>query len=684
MAFTKPTEHKAGTSSDRAVAQHIRHTKSVEAGRKLARIVKHVDPDTKTKAARTRLEKDLSGWLRFHGGEAFSSPWSPDHKRILAKITTAMNKGGLFSLAMPRGGGKSTILKWVTAYVLLTGRRKYVVVIAATAEMAQAIVDFIRQQITESDTLHAHYPHVTTYARATDGKAIKARYQLRADGKASGILWSKTTLVFPEVVARDGKSYASNGAILETHGLTGAIRGKWKDTKTGKVLRPDFVILDDPQDRSSAESPSQCAMRERIITGDVLGLAGPKKRIAAVMTCTIIRKGDLADRFLDHALHPEWQGEICRLVNKWPKAQETLWKEYEKTYREETSEGRGFGKATKFYKIHRAAMDDGADVSWESRIRDGEISALQTAENLLIETGTQFWAEYQNEPIEEGAGDILYHLDAKLICSRIADRDPYIMPEWVVTSIFSTDINPSYALTSAVVGFGKDQTAAVMWYGLFEKPPLPVKNDMPQQERARKVFEALVIHGKELAALRCRNDGWYVDASGEYFDSVQRFCAGSQQLCGIQAMAATGSAGRNYKPFGKNVVGQPRENCHMRSDFADGRRRKWLNWHADYWREVAQRAWLGSVGSPGSLSLFKGVHGDFADQICREELKTKGVGLSGKLEWIWKTNSGKHDYGDVMAQAFAGAAWGGIGTSGSSRREVEPMKMRVLAQPKGW
>jgi len=38
----------------------------------------------------------------------------------------------------------------------------------------------------------------------------------------------------------------------------------------------------------------------------------------------------------------------------------------------------------------------------------------------------------------------------------------------------------------------------------------------------------------------------------------------------------------------------------------------------------------------------------------------------------------------VMAQAFAGAAWGGIGTSGSSRREVEPMKMRVLAQPKGW
>ena len=35
--------------------------------------------------------------------------------------------------------------------------------------------------------------------------------------------------------------------------------------------------------RESAESESQCDMRERIITGDVLGLAGPRKKIAAVI-----------------------------------------------------------------------------------------------------------------------------------------------------------------------------------------------------------------------------------------------------------------------------------------------------------------------------------------------------------------------------------------------------------------
>src|SRR3990167_5558230 len=276
-----------------AVARNIRHTRLVDASRRLARIVKHVDPDAATKAARTRFEKDLPRWLKHHGAEAFDRPWSKDHLRILARVEAAVNDGGLFALAMSRGGGKSTILKWVTLYVLLTGRRKYMVMIAATAELAQAIVDFCRQQLMESETLHAHYPQVTSYARATDGKAIKAKFQLRADGKSSGILWSKTTLVFPEVIGADGKPYPSNGAILEAHGLTGAIRGKWRDSRTGKVLRPDFVILDDPQDRASAESPTQCDMRERIITGDVLGLAGPRRKIAAVMPCTIIRKGDL-------------------------------------------------------------------------------------------------------------------------------------------------------------------------------------------------------------------------------------------------------------------------------------------------------------------------------------------------------------------------------------------------------
>jgi hypothetical protein len=652
------------------VAQNIRHTKIVEAGRKLARIVKHVDPDVKTKAARTRLEKDLPRWLRHHGGEAFSSAWSPDHERVLAKISTAMDKGGLFALAMPRGHGKSTILKWVTAYVLLTGRRKYVVVIAATAELAQSIVDFIRTQITESDTLHAHYPHVTSYARATDGKAIKARYQLRADGKASGILWSKTTLVFPEVINPEGKSYPSNGAILEAHGLTGAIRGKWKDTKTGKVLRPDFVILDDPQDRQSAESPSQCAMRERIITGDVLGLAGPKKRIAAVMPCTIIRKGDLADRFLDHGQHPEWQGETCRLVNKWPTAQDTLWREYERIYREETGEGRGFTKATEFYKANRAAMDIGAEVSWEHRVRDGEISALQTAENLLIETGPQFWAEYQNEP--QDVATSLYDLTPAIICQHIAPLPRLHVPPATSFLVGMVDINPrAGGLHYAMAAFDQTMTGHGPAYGKWPEHGNMVEKNASEQTIQVAIFRNL----KELcdriqstifirADLQITPSLILVDV-GYMPDAVQRFA--QQSRYSFKVIPSIGRDSKSYRVKQDSLIGRPYENCHLQRAQKIGHG-PYVMFHADYWREVMQRAFLGAPGERGGFTLYQpdshGEHSAFAEQVCSEKLAHKGD-IGGGVRWEWVHQPGAAwDWGDALTGCWVAGAASGLSASG--------------------
>jgi hypothetical protein len=602
---------------------------------------------------------------------------------VLTKIEAAIRDGGLFALAMPRGEGKTTILKWVCLYIMFTGKRKYVVIVAATKDMAQTLVDFCRQQITEAETLHEHYPHVTHYARATDGKAIKAIFQLRADGKSSGIHWSKKKLVFPDVLDPDtGGGYPCNGAVLEGEGLTGAIRGKSKDSKRRAVKRPDFVLLDDPQTRESAESNEQCNQRERIITGDVLGLAGPKQRIAAVMPCTVIRKGDLAHRFLDHAKHPEWQGETCRLVDRWPDAQETLWARYADIYKDAVGEGRGMREATEYYEANREAMDAGASVSSEHRIRDGEVSALQTAENLLLETGKQFWAEYQNEPVEEGAGLEPYILTADIITSRQDERPAFAVPPWCVVRVASTDMNPSYALTSAVVGFGRDQTAAVLWYGLFTAAPLPIPGDLPAAERHRRVFDALVAHGKQLAAASCKPEAWHIDASGEYFPTVLRFADRSVQLCGIQAVGSTGVGAKNYRVGGKSMLGQAREYCQMRSDETDGRRRKWFAWQADHWKEIAQRAWLGEVGSPGSVSLFRGNHSTFADQITREKLRGKGD-VGGMTLWNWHTAPGPHDYGDVMAQAYAAAAWQGIGTGGQQvkpKKYVEVRKCKVQRQ----
>ncbi|MGB4239683.1 MAG: terminase gpA endonuclease subunit [Kiritimatiellia bacterium] len=654
-------------SVKRAVLADAKRQRHIEAGRKLARVQQHEDPPPEVCRKRKRLEADFPAWLRFHGGEAFAYKWSPDHLAVLAKIKEAIDKGGHFALAMPRGHGKTTILKWSLLYVMLTGKRRYVVVVAATAELAGALTDFVRAQLIENPTLLEHYPHVCHYAKATEGKAIKAKYMLRRDFKPLGLGWGKATLILPTPMGRDAP-YPSDGAVLEGHGLTGAIRGKWRDDKAGKVMRPDFVLLDDPQTRESAESPSQCAMRERIITGDVLGLAGPRKKIAAVMPCTVIRKGDLAHRFLDHAVHPEWQGMTFQLVKKWPDAQDTLWKEYADLLKEGLGNGEGNGAATAYYKKNRAAMDAGAEVSWPERVRDGEISAIQTAENLLIESGSQFWAEYQNEPQDVASGQ--YELTIDQILAHATDLPRLHLPERSVVLCGHIDINRA-GLHWVMAGFDQQMTAHAAAYSRH-----PTRGELWPENATEHLIGQCITRG--LAELcdaiagtvfhrggsRMTPSLVLVDASFNS-ETVHRFCETWRGP--FRVMPAIGRASTRYQWNKGTIVGRPMEQCHRQRP--QKRICPYVMFNACYWREVAQRAFLGTPGEAGGCTLFNAgsplAHRPFAEHVVAERLAEKFTSPKGEVIWKWNPPTGHNDWGDALTGAYVAAAMEGITTSGA-------------------
>jgi len=60
-----------------------------------------------------------------------------------------------------------------------------------------------------------------------------------------------------------------------------------KTVAISRTVRPALVVLDDPQTDESARSLSQCANRESVLAGAVLGLAGPGKKISGIMPCTV-------------------------------------------------------------------------------------------------------------------------------------------------------------------------------------------------------------------------------------------------------------------------------------------------------------------------------------------------------------------------------------------------------------
>jgi hypothetical protein len=346
-------------------------------------------------ARRDSCRLDFRLFCETYAAESFPLAWSPDHLTAIAKIEGAVLRGELFAFAMPRGSGKTTLCEWACLWALLNGHRQFIVLIGSDQAIAEQMLDSIKSHLEQNDLLAADYPEATYPIRALEGINARARGQT-IDGTPTKIEWTADQITLATVPGG-----ASSGAAVRVAGITGRIRGLRHTRPDGKTIRPDLVLIDDPQTDESAASPSQCATRERTLSGAILGLAGPGKTIAGLCTVTVIRTDDLADRLLDRQRHPSWQGERTKLVYEWPDA-EDAWSQYAELRREGQRDGTGTGAADVFYRQRQAIMDAGSRVAWTERKAIGDLSAIQHAWNLRIDRGeAAFNAEFQNSPLAD-------------------------------------------------------------------------------------------------------------------------------------------------------------------------------------------------------------------------------------------------------------------------------------------
>jgi hypothetical protein len=466
---------------------------------------------------------------------------------------------------------------------------------------------------------------------------------------------SEGKIIFPDSLGVIGSTTINGNPKGMNHSMT-----------NGVTLRPDLVLIDDPQDRKIAKSPTLTAEAIEKIDADILGMAGPDKILPALMACTIDKKNDVPYYYLHHQ---EWDALCIPQIVKWPKDME-LWKEWDMV-RIDGEQRKDRGKAARaFYKTHKTALKEGMEVSWEERYdrKQKQPDAYYAAMYDFYKMGeATFMAIRQNDPVMKEHS--IYVLTPQVIQSRAVALAPGVVPDWAHVVIAATDVNPSYALTTAVLAFGPNQRAHVAWYGLFQSAPLPVPKGATEAETRRIVYDALAVHGRQIAGLPCRPNHWIIDGGGTPESTVIDLSANAPQICGLNTSCAFGRGYRNYRPTTKATykiaVG---EQFHR---VIERRSRQWVIFNADYWREIAQRGWTGEPGAPGSCSLMAGRHGDFATQICREQLAGKDE-VGGRTVWVWDTAPGPHDYGDCMTIAYMGAAMLGIGTAG--QRVAQPRR----------
>ncbi len=626
-------------------------------------------PPVKDRRRRDACRDSLALFLKTYcmgaGGFLKSAP-SARMDEIIEHLQAVVQGGGRTHIRMARAHGKTCFIKGACLYALAYGFRRFIVAVAARKADASAMIEDIFTLCEDGETFGADFPEISVPIRKLGGIMQRAQNQTHK-GMRTKIGKTAERIVLPMI-----EGSAAAGAVLVARGFKGAARGLVRGS-----MRPDLVLFDDLQDDKAAHNQRTVQLYDEMIEKNFLGLGGHDKQIAAFMTSTPICPDDLSETY---AAKKNWKTFTFPMVISHPDCwglPGDKWQQYFKIRQDSISAGEPeHERANAFYLANRSEMDAGADVlNPEFYDHETEMSGIQHAMNLRFANGEDsFAAEYQMRPVREHD---VFRITAPLIMSRVRRGTmPFTKPQGTVFTACATDLNPAYGFTTAMVCFDKMQTAFVPWYHVFTGAPLPIPDEIPDQQRHAQVFAALVAHGRQIVGWCNAHgfgvDSWGVDCGGKQWEPVMRFAAVSKEHCGIDCLPMAGRAGRNWNPNVKSRVGSERNGTVLCSDAQKGWR--WLAFDADMHRETAQRAWLGDVGAPGGLSLFDGNgtrHADFAGQIAGEILEYKVTLQDGRTDYHWRTIGRKHDFGDAVTMCYALAGRFGISAGG-----FEPQKQK--------
>lgn len=657
-------------------------------------------PKVKNPRRKARGKRDAVYFLKTYFPNRFYLGFGKPHLQAIEAIDDCVQNGGLHAVALMRGGGKTAITEALVLRAHCYGLRRYTVVIGATDPLAGACVKRLLRELESNPLLLEDFPEVCYPIRRLERITQRARGQT-LNGAPTNMELTDGHLVLP-TVARS----AASGSIVQAFGLTGAIKGLQRLAPDGTPIRPDLVLIDDAQTRESAKSPTQTSDRERIICDDVMGLAGPRTKMSAVFLCTPIYPNDLTERFIDREKHPEWQGRKTPMVVAFPK-NETLWDEYAEIRRESLRAGDKGERANQFYRDNRAAMDEGAELSWADRVKDGDESALQTAMNLRIDNPTGFASEYQCEPAKPAGTLGAKEFRAESVAARLSGLDRFAVPSDCSRITAFIDVGGEL-LWYAVVGWSELFGGSVLDYGCYPQQtrslflasdPRPGLSDIfpgyTEEQRVYAGLSALVpqIMGREYM----RDGGQPMRIERGLIDSgwkpapVYQFCAASDHA-GILypskgfARSTTQAGVARWKPRPGERSGH-----HWRLTVSEQKRGRAVQFDPDAWKTFLHGALVVPIGGGTALTLYgkNAAAHEMIAQHCAAE-SSQPVTLRGETFDKWQPLPDQPDNHllDCLVGCAVAASVQGLQIPNTLGGEAAPVKRKMTyaelrAQRKG-
>lgn len=642
-------------------------------------------PEVENPRRRKRAEQSLKTFCEQYLTRTFNLEWSRDHLEVIRRIEQAVAGGGLFALAMPRGSGKTSLCLAGALWAWISGRCRFVLLVAANDRLAAELLESIKSELEGNDELLADFPEVVYPFRRLEGISSRCRGQLY-QGNRTYIGWGKRQVVAPWI---PGSQAA--GSVIRSSGIEACLRGTRHTCPDGTVIRPDLVLLDDPQTDESAKSAAQTYTRERLLTGAILGLAGPDKRLAAICPCTIICPGDLADRLTNPEVYPEWQGVRTKMLVSFPENME-LWEQYNEQRILSLAKHGDLRLANTFYRKHRKALDRGAEVSWKARKTEDEVSAIQHAMNLYFRDPQAFWAEYQNEPKVDDSR-ARYRWSAAEVASRVAETGQGVVPGAVVLTC-GVDVQERL-LYWVVVAWNEKGGGVVIDYGTT--PRLRRKYFVLRDVRKTLAqhYRVTSLGGAVLAALRelgteVLSRSWQDEHETQHTISLTLVDAGwGAATEAVHAFSREQPwAGRVFPSYGRFIGASKKPLSEYRRKRGERVGQEWLIttnpqrktryvlFDANYWKTWLADRLQAPVEDDGALLLYRASaleHRLLADHTTAEYATL--VEASGRqvVEWNLRPERPDNHYWDCLVMAAVAAS---IIRPAATGQEKKPRRRR--------
>ncbi len=251
------------------------------------------------------------------------------------------------AIAAPRGNAKSTIVTQIgVIWCLVTGRKKYPVIVMDALDQALPMLEAIKAELEFNPRLMMDFPEAT----------------------GQGRVWQVGTIV------------TANDAKVQVFGSGKRMRG----LRHGPH-RPDLVIGDDLENDENVRSPEQRDKLESWLKKTVLSLGAADDSMDVVIIGTILHYDSVLNRLINNKL---WKSRKFRAIIEWPHNM-SLWDKWEEILLNDGEEA-----AQAFYDERKAAMEEGAIVSWPS---------AQPLYKLMVKRARDgraaFDSEQQNDPV---------------------------------------------------------------------------------------------------------------------------------------------------------------------------------------------------------------------------------------------------------------------------------------------